>query len=130
MSSLRQTWFHGRRALGTILGLVVVIGLLAVFTGTLTRSTDSETRAEQARGEIAVLEARVAAGEQELTFIESDAFVEQQARAFGFGEKGETRFALPPDAPEPPAIVPIGPVDAGGPAKAPFDAWMDLLFGA
>ena len=35
----------------------------------------------------------------------------------------------PEDAPEPASITPIGPHDAEEP-MAPFDAWMELLFGA
>ncbi len=130
MSSLRQTSLQGRRALGLFVGLALVVLLLAVFTGALTRSTDIESRAEQARAEIRLLQDRVAAGDAEVAFIQSDDFVQQQARAVGFGEKGEKVFALPPNAPVPDPIVPIGPVDAEGPAKAPFDAWMELLFGA
>jgi len=130
MSSLRQVSVHGHRALGLFVGLVVTLGLIGVFTGTLTRSTDIEARAERARAEIAALEARAAAGRAEVAFFSSDAFIRQQARAFGFGRKGETAFALPESAPDPEPIEPIGPQQDGASAKAPLDAWMELLFGA
>ena len=37
--------------------------------------------------------------------------------------------ALPEDAPAPGPITPIGPLDEAV-QMAPFDAWMELLFGA
>jgi len=129
MTSLRQTSVHGRRALRLVVGLVIVIGLIVVFAGTLTRSTDIETRAERARAEIAALEDRAAAGRAEVAFFGSDHFIRQQARALGFGEKGEVPFALSEGAPSPEPIEPIGPREVGGPAKAPLEAWVELLFG-
>ena len=130
MNRLRQGPLHGRRAAGVVFGLFVAVGLVVVFGGTLGRSTDIEAKAAQTRAEVHALEARVAAGDAELRFFETDAFVLQQARAHGYGEKGETLFALPDDAPSPEPIVPIGSGHEEGAASAPFDAWMDLLFGA
>ena len=129
MSESRPGPSGSRRAAGWLFGLFVAGGLLLVFAGTVTRSTDIEARAEQARAEVAALEARVAEGNAEIAFFESDAFVRQEARALGLGEEGETRFALPADAPSPGPIVPLGSSRAEGPAQAPFEAWMDLLFG-
>jgi cell division protein FtsB len=120
----------GRRAAAVVFALFVAGGLLLVFAGTITRSNDIEAEAARARAEVAALEARVAAGEAEIEFFASDAFVQQQARALGFGERGERRFALPADAPSPVPIVPIGSVDQDSASKAPFEAWMELLFGA
>lgn len=129
MSSLRRTGAHSRRALVIVVGLVVAIGLIAVFAGTLTRSTDIEARAERARAEIAVLEARVLAGEDEVSFLGTDDFIRQQARALGLGQRGEVPFKLPDNAPPPAVVEPIGPRQDQGSSKAPLDAWMELLFG-
>ncbi len=129
MTTARRGPLQGRRAAAIVFGLFVAVGLVLVFGGTLTRSTDIEARAEQARTEIAALQARVAAGRDEILFFDSDAFVLQQARALRFGENGEKRFALAEDAPPPQAITPLGSRDEDGSAMAPFDAWMELLFG-
>ena len=130
MTAPRQGTLQGRRAAAIVFGLFVAVGLIVVFGGTLTRSTDIEAQAAQARAANAALEAQVAAGKAELLFLESDAFVLQQARALGLGAEGERRFTLPDDAPPPDSITPLGGGDDDGPAVAPFDAWMELLFGA
>ena len=132
MSALRQAPLLGRRVLSVVLALAVVVGLIVIFSGSLTRSTDIEARADQARAEVAARELELAAGEAELEFFGNKDFIRWQARVHGFGEKaeGETRFTLPVDAPSPVPITPIGPQDTGAQATAPFDAWMELLFGA
>ncbi|MEA2026397.1 MAG: hypothetical protein U9O18_06880 [Chloroflexota bacterium] len=129
MTTPRQGLLQGRRAAAVVFGLFVAVGLVLVFGGTLTRSTDIEAKAEQARAEITALEARVAAGKGEILFFESDAFALQQARALGFGEEGEKLFTLAEDAPPPRAIIPLGSGAKDGVGAAPFDAWMELLFG-
>lgn len=130
MSLLRTVPSVGGRVLLAVVALTLVIGIVVVFSGTLTRSTDMEARAEQARAERDRAQAAVEAGELELQFVRSDEFVLWQARALGMGEKGEQPFELPEDAPSPAPIVPIGPQDEGPRPMAPFDAWMELLFGA
>ena len=131
MSAIRQAPLIGRRALAFVVGLALVVGLVIVFSGSLTRSTDIEARAERARAEVASRELELAAGEAELEFFQTDEFIRWQARSLGFGQKsqGETRFALPEDAPGPEPVTPIGPLDEDA-ALAPFEAWMEMLFGA
>jgi cell division protein FtsB len=122
--------FQGRRAAAVVLGLFVAAGLIVIFAGTLARSTDIEAQAARARAEIEVLEARVAAGEAELELYRSEAFREWQARVYGFGRKDEEKlFMLPDDAPSPAPIVALGSRADRMTAVAPFDAWMELLFG-
>jgi cell division protein FtsB len=131
MGSIRQdrSALHGRRAAGLVLGLFVAIGLIVVFGSNLSRSTDVESEAARLQAEVDLLREREAAFKAEVEFLESDAFAAQQARLEGFGDDRERRFRLAADAPSPAPIVPIGSeaVEAGG--RAPFDAWMDLLFG-
>lgn len=129
MSAIRRAPLIGRRAVGIVVALALVIGLVAVFSGTLSRSTDTEARADEARAEVRVRELELAAAQEERDFFETDDFVRWQARVHGFGRAAETRFALPEDAPPPAPIQPIGPQDATE-AMAPFEAWMELLFGA
>ncbi len=130
MSSLGRGPFQGRRAAAAVFGLFVIAGLVLVFSGTLARSTASEAEAARLQAEIALLEARVEAGAAEISFLETEASVAWQARVHGYGEPGEIPFELPPNAPSPEPIVPLGGGTPEDGARAPIDAWLDLLFGA
>ena len=130
MNALRHAPLAGRRALAVLAALALVGGIVLVFSGTLTRSTDVEAQAAQAQAVVAELEARREAGERELEFVQSDDFVRWQARVQGLGQEGERPFALEPGAPSPEPIVPIGPQDDAPQALPPLEAWMELLFGA
>jgi hypothetical protein len=119
-----------RRGAATIVfGCFVAVGLVVLFAGTLTRATELEAEAARASAAVVLLEERRLAGDLELEFIESDRFVEQQARAAGFGGPDERPFRLPDDAPSAPPIPLLGESGSGGAPLAPFDAWMELLFG-
>lgn len=130
MNALHRAPSTGKRVVAGLLGLALVVAIVVVFSGTLTRSTDIEAQAEQVRAETARIAAQVEEGERELEFVTSDDFIDWRARAVGFGEKDEQPFTLADDAPSPQPIVPIGPQEGRAAAKAPFDAWMELLFGA
>lgn len=118
-----------RGAAALILMLFVAAGVVLIFTGALTRSADTEAAAQRAREELAVLEERVATGEAEISFLATPAFVQQLARGIGWGEKGEIPFELGPGAPSPRPIAALGSESLDGGGLAPFDAWMELLFG-
>jgi len=129
MSLLRGGLSERRGAAAIVLGLFVAGGLVFVFAGTLARATELEEQAARARAEVAALEARVVAGRAEVEFLKSDPFLEQQARAVGFGTKAEQRFRLPDDAPSPPVVEAL---DSGGAEPAPgspLEAWLELIFG-
>lgn len=128
MSLPRIGLLQRRGAAAIVFGLFVAGGIVFVFAGTLTRATELEAEAARVRAEVAVLHGRLEAGQRELEFIESDRFVDQQARAVGFGGAGEQPFQLPADAPAPPRIVALGETDAPTLPVTPFDAWMALLF--
>ena len=130
MSSSGRRPLPRRSAATLVLGLFVTLGLVLVFSGTLTRSTDIETEAEKARAELVALKERVETGREELAFVESEAFVQQVARSIGMGLRGEKPFALEPDAPSPQPIIALGSAADDGLDAAPFDAWMELLFGS
>jgi len=129
MSTIRHAPLIGRRALAVVISLVIVVGLVVVFSGALTRSTDFEVRAQEARAQVEARKLELAASLEEREFFETEAFVRWQARVHGFGRPNEKRFVLPDDAPEPDPITPIGPQDTTE-SMAPFEAWMELLFGA
>lgn len=129
MSFLQRGPFERRGAAAVVFILFIATGVILVFTGTLTRATDIEAEAERIRAEVALLQARVEAGGAEVSFLETEAFVQQVARSIGWGKRGETAFRLPAGAPSPPPIVPLGSETSGVVSVAPFDAWMELLFG-
>ena len=129
MSSIRRGLLQGRRAAALVFGLFVAAGLVLVFAGTLTRSSDAEATAAQLRAEIAALEERVLEGDRELDFYETEAGMLWRARGLGLGEKGEERIVLPANAPSPEPIVPLGGGRTDAQLRAPFDAWLELLFG-
>jgi cell division protein FtsB len=130
MTSTGPSALRRGSAAALVLGLFVAVGIIVVFAGTLTRATEVEEEAARARAELALLNERVEAGRAEIEFIETDRFVEQQARAAGFGTRGERAFRLPDDAPSPPPVAMLGADAEGVAASSPFEAWMELLFGA
>lgn len=130
MGSLRGGSLQGRRAAATVFGLFVVVGLVLVFSGTLARSTDIEAEVTRLGAAIEVLEARVEAGKEEITFLDTEAGVRWMARVQGFGQPDEVLFSLQPNAPSPQPIVPLGGSVRQSRTGAPIDAWLDLLFGA
>ena len=129
MTMRRRGFLERRGAAALLLILFVAGGLVFVFAGTLARATTLEAEATVARSAVAALEASVGAGRAELEFLETDQFIEQLARGVGFGRKGEQAFSLPEDAPEPPAIPPLGTSGQDAADQSPLEAWLGLLFG-
>ena len=80
--------------------------LVFVFAGVLARADELEGSAEAASRQVELLKDRVKLAEEEITFVTSEAFVEQAARAIGLGRKLELGFRLDEDAP-PPAPLPL-----------------------
>lgn len=113
-----------------LIAVVAVLGLwlVLVFGRALSELNAATERAAELRAESAALEARLEAGRRELELVRSDAFQRLQARAYGLGDEGERPFALEPDAPPPPTIVPLG-ADSSPARRTPLDAWLQLLFG-
>jgi hypothetical protein len=118
-----------RGAAALVLGIFVAGGLIVIFAGALARATELEREAEQARRDVAGLRATVEAGVAEADFILTDRFVEQQARAVGYGTRGERPFRLPESVPSPDPIDPLGGGPTASTATTPLEAWVRLLFG-
>ncbi|MEA2621776.1 MAG: hypothetical protein QOH61_686 [Chloroflexota bacterium] len=118
-----------RRTVAVILGLLVTVWLVAVFgraladANALSVSQARETAVNEA------LRAQVAAGRSEIAFIQTDAFLKFESRAFGMGLPREHAFALAPGAPQPPKITPLGTQDEAPPGTNPIDDWLKMLFG-
>ena len=130
MSLLRRASRERRNAATLVLLLFVALALVLVFTGTLTRSTDLGAAAAEARAEVDGLDERWHIGQDEVRFLESEEFIDQVARTVGFGARNEQPFRLPADAPSPAPVVPLGSNVTASAGQAPFEAWMELLFGA
>jgi hypothetical protein len=118
-----------RGAAALVLGLFVAGGIVFVFAGTLTRATELEAQATRLAAQVAFVDQQYKDGQAELRFIDDDRFVEQQARANGYGTREEKPFRLPADAPSPPPIVPLGENGPPTTPLRPFEAWLQLLFG-
>jgi cell division protein FtsB len=118
-----------RRTVAAIAGLLATGWLAVVFAGVVSDASRLAARAADAQAENAALRSRVEAGRAETLIVQSPEFLDQQARAVGMGDADERAFALEAGAPPPPSITPLGTLTDAPEERAPFDAWMELLFG-
>jgi len=114
-----------------LLAVVIVVGawLVLVFGRALGELNEATARAAAIRAETLAIEAELEAARREAELVQSDEFIAMQARAFGMGRPGERAFALEPDAPPPPPVVPLGIETRRQSNLSPLDAWLELLFG-
>jgi hypothetical protein len=121
-----------RRRVAWMLAAAVSVWIVLVFARQVGDAGAAADRAARLRVENAGLASQVDDLQRELDLVQRQAFVEQEARAYGLGTRGERPFALGPGA---------APLDADAPGSAavrlgarpdrtaPLDAWLDLLFG-
>ena len=122
MRALRRAPIIGRHLLASLVVLVVLVGLLALFAGSLTRSTSTEAQAQQLNAEIAALERRVLEGEDELAFVESEAYLRWAARLHGYGLPGEEPWLQPAEIAMAAAAMPDPADQSLGAMVARFEA--------
>jgi cell division protein FtsB len=121
-----------RRRVAWILAVIVSVWIVAIFARQVGEAARAGDRAETLRLENATLVSQVDDLQKELDLIGREAFIEQQARAYGLGDKAERPFTLAPDASPLPDDAPgSAAVRLGAEAErtAPLDVWLDLLFG-
>lgn len=121
-----------RRRVAWLLAVLVSVWIVAVFARQVGEAAAAGDRAQSLRIENATLVSQVDDLQKELDLIGRQAFIEQQARAYGLGDKAERPFTLAPDASPLPDDAPgSAAVRLGAAAErsAPLDAWLDLLFG-
>lgn len=121
-----------RRRVAWLLGVIVSVWIVAVFARQVGEAAAAGDRADNLRIENATLVSQVDDLQKELDLIGRQAFIEQQARTYGLGDKAERPFTLAPDASALPDDAPgSAAVRLGATAErtAPLDAWLDLLFG-
>lgn len=121
-----------RRRVAWTLAAIVSIWIIGVFARQVADVAAASDRAQHSRVQNVGLASEVSDLKRELALVQRQAFVEQEARAYGLGASGERPFALAADAP------PLAE-DAPGSAAvrlgarpvrtAPLDVWLDLLFG-
>ena len=122
-----------RRRVGWAALALVTIWILVSFAGQASDAARAAERASQEQSANGALVARVAALRDELSLVQTQRWILQQARAYGLGTGTERPFAIAADAP---SIAPDAP---GSPARrlgsiveqrSPLDVWLDALFGS
>ena len=111
------------------MAVLLIIGtFLAVQVGRQVYASWSIGReAEAIRAEIAGMEARNEALRQELTYLQSNAFLSAEARRLvNMGLPGEHVLIIPPGSE---TVLPPALREKPAPAKPPLEQWLDLFFG-
>jgi len=117
-----------RGGIAWIAVLLIIGTFLAVQVGRQVYASWSiGQQADAVRAEIAAAEARNAALREELTYLQSDAFVAAEARRLlNLGLAGEQVLIIPPGAEAP---LPATLADRPAPAKPLIEQWLELFFG-
>jgi len=125
---LRVSLPASRGGLAWLVVLLVVGGFLAFQVGRqVYASWAINQQADAYRAEIAALEEQNAAYQQELDYLQSDAFVSEEARRIqNVGRAGEQVLIIPPGAAVDP---PPAEEQAASPPPAPIFQWLELFFG-
>ena len=122
-----------RRRIALAIGALVAAWVILLFARQVGEASEASSRVQAMEVSNAALETEVMGLERELTLIQRQAYIEQQAREYRLGTSREIPFVLADDAP------PLAP-DAPGSASvrlgavvdrpSPLESWLDLLFGA
>jgi len=117
-----------RGGIAWIAALLIIGTFLAVQVGRQVYASWSiGQEAEVIRAEIAAMEARNEALREELTYLQSDAFIAAEARRLlNLGLPGEHVLIIPPGAAAPPPPV---LVEQRAPPKPLIEQWLELFFG-
>lgn len=122
-----------RRRVGWAALALVTVWILVSFAGQASAAARAADRAVQEQATNEALAAHVAALRDELSLVQTQGWILQQARAYALGSKSERPFAIAADA------ATIAPDAPGSPARrlgseperrSPLDAWLDALFGS
>lgn len=131
LSGLPVTGFT-RRRMG-FLGAGVLAGWVVIsFARQVGDASAATSRLEGLQSSNAQLAEQVAGLEREYQVIQGDAWVRQQARAYGLGSGREVPFTLGPGAPALSSDAPGSAAQRLGArtaATTPLESWLTLLFG-
>jgi cell division protein FtsB len=121
-----------RRRIALAIAALVAAWVIVLFARQVGEASEASTRADEMRAQNETLAGDVAALEQELSLIQRQAYVEQQAREYRLGAPREQPFILAADAPPLASDAPgtaATRLGADADAATPLDSWLDLLFG-
>lgn len=119
----------GRSQIALVAVVVVGIWIVAAFAGAINQLSLVAATHTDLAAEAATLDARVAAGNQEVILVQTDGYQALAARAYGIGRPAEIYFALEEGAPAPGHVARLGSGDDMVRGATPLDAWLGLLFG-
>ncbi len=125
---LRVTLPASRGGLAWLVVLLVIGSFLAFQVGRQVYASWSiNQEADRYRNLIDTLEVENAELLLELEYLESDAYISQEARRMlNLGRPGERVLIIPPGSE---AAPPASAADDTGPAPPPIQQWMELFFG-
>ncbi|MGZ6270042.1 MAG: hypothetical protein ACXWMU_05695 [Candidatus Limnocylindrales bacterium] len=122
-----------RRRAAFLIAAAMVLWIVAIFARQVADASAAVSRADALRSQNGTLVGEVSTLQRERVLVQSKAFVEQQARAYGLGSTKEHPFALAPDASRLAADAPGSAAVRLGirpePARSPLESWLELLFG-
>jgi cell division protein FtsB len=125
---LRVTLPASRGGLAWLVVLLVIGGFLAFQVGRQVYASWSiNQEAERVAAEITALEEQNTELLRELEYLQSDAYVSQEARRMlNLGRPGERVLIIPPGSE---AAPPASATEESQPAPPPIEQWMELFFG-
>jgi cell division protein FtsB len=119
----------GRQQVVFVAIVAIAFWLIFVFGSTLQQLNEATAREAQVQAETAALQQRLADDQREKELVQSDAYLQLQARGYGLGAPGEQVFSLESGAPSPAPLAQLGAPPATEAPQKPLDAWLNLLFG-
>jgi cell division protein FtsB len=121
-----------RRRIALLLGALVAAWVIVLFARQVSEASEASSRAAEMRASNTALVATVNALKDELSLIQRQEYIQQQAREYRLGDTRELPFILADDAPALPAGAPGSAAARLGATvnqPTPLDSWLDLLFG-
>jgi hypothetical protein len=121
-----------RRRVGVLVVALLSAWILFVFARQVADTAAKAAEADRARVSNAQVAQNVADLQRELTLIQQQAFITQQAHGLGLGVAKDHAFVLAPDAPPLADDAPgSAAVRLGGQTadETPLESWLSILFG-
>jgi hypothetical protein len=121
-----------RRRLGWLVAAFLSAWILLVFARQVADTAAKAAEADRARTSNAQVARNVADLQRELTLVQQQAFITQQAHGLGLGVAKDHAFVLAADAPPLSNDAPgSAAARLGGEAgqPTPLDSWLSILFG-
>ena len=121
-----------RRRMGWLVAAFLSAWILLVFARQVADTAAKAAEADRARTSNAQVARNVADLQRELTLIQGQAFITQQAHGLGLGVAKDHAFVLAADAPPLAADAPgSAAVRLGGEVEqqTPLESWLSILFG-